>query len=191
MTTKQQILDRMALYRVAGGGIGAWLTESTCDDVFERLGIIDQSPLSAVQLNQPLVLAHEATVSDGFFQYYWMEAPLLHPYNLSALPGYQSNRGNLRSIGSLDQLAWGLHRLYVDGLLYFGNVRSAFRALRTFSHQELQDFFLAKRIDNDAIKRRGPALPLKEIERDRRYLISETACKSYGENPLNTSDLRR
>jgi hypothetical protein len=191
MATKQQILERMKLYHVPGGGIGAWLTDKTCNDVFERLGTIEINPLSAVQLNQLLVLAHEAPVSDGFFQYYWLEAPHHHPYDLSALPGFQSHWENDRTIRSLDQLAWGLHRLYVDGLLYFGNVRTAFRALREFSHLELQDYFLAKRIDNDAIKRRGPPLPLKPIDRDRRYLISETACKSYGEKPQSTSDLRR
>jgi len=191
MATKQQILERMKLYHVPGGGIGAWLTDKTSNDVFDRLGSLEGYPLSAVQLNQLLVLAHEAPVSDGFFQYYWLEAPYLHPYNLSTLPGFQSHRENDRTIKSLDQLAWGLHRLYVDGLLYFGNVRTAFRALREFSYFELQDFFLAKRMDNDAIKRRGPPLPLKNIDRDRRYLISETACKSYGENPRSTSDLRR
>jgi hypothetical protein len=190
MRTKAQILERMALYRVEGGGIGSWLTEDTCDAVFDRLGQLDEAPLSAVQLNQLLVLAHEAPVSDGFFQYYWLDAPDMHPYNVRALPNFKTSWLSAAQIESLDHLAWGLHRLYVDGLLYYGNVRTAFRALRELSRIELQELFSAKRFDTAGIKRRGPSLPLRSIERDKRYLISEMACKSYGENPQNTSDLR-
>ena len=70
MKTKQEILEEMALFGIAGGGIGNWLSPGTDNDVFERLGRIDSDPLSAVQLNQLLVLAHEAPVDDGFFRYY-------------------------------------------------------------------------------------------------------------------------
>jgi hypothetical protein len=66
MYTKSEILERMALYRVDGGGIGSWLTDRTCDTIFERLARIDDQPLPAVQLNQLLVLGHEVPVSDGF-----------------------------------------------------------------------------------------------------------------------------
>jgi hypothetical protein len=190
MKTKQQILERMAIYRIEGGGIGSWLTELTCDAVFDRLGQIDSQPLPAVQLNQLLVLAHEAPVSDGFFRYYWLDTPKLHPYNVSALPDFQITWQTTDVIESLDHLAWGLHRLYIDGLLYFGNVRTAFRTLREFSVIELQEFFSAKCIDTDAIKRRGPPLPLKSIDKAKRYLISEMACKSYGENAQIKSHLR-
>jgi hypothetical protein len=190
MKTKQEILDRMALYRVTGGGIGSWLTSETSDHVFRRLGTIDEEPLSAVQLNQLLVLAHEAPVSDGFFQYYWLDTPPSHPYDIATIPGFRRYAVTERAIASLDHLAWGLHRLYIDGLLYYGNVRTAFRALRDLSYADLVEFFVAKRIDTDAIKRRGPPLPLKAIARDRRYLISEVACKSYGEEPQATSALR-
>jgi len=191
MATKQQILERMALYQVPGGGIGSWLTDKTSDDVFERLGAIDGNPLSAVQLNQLLVLAHEAPVSDGFFQFYWLKSPNQHPYQIAGSPVYQSGWGRAGAIDSLDHLAWGLHRLYTDGLMYFGNVRTAFRTLRDYSYSDLQEFFRVRRIDTGAIRRRGPPLPLKPINKDRRYLISEIACKSYGENPAITSELRR
>lgn len=190
MYTKEQILDSMALYRVEGGGIGSWLTVETSDTVFQRLGAIDSDPLPAVQLNQLLVLAHEAPVSDGFFKYYWLDCPDHHPYSVRALPHFRSTWSRETAITSLNHLAWGLHRLYVDGLLYFGNVRTAFRTLRNLSYTELQEFFSAKRIDTEAIKRRGPPLPLRSIPRDKRYLISEMACKSYGDNPLLTSQLR-
>lgn len=190
MHTKEQILDDMALYRVEGGGIGSWLTPNTCDTVFQRLGRIDNEPLAAVQLNQLLVLSHEAPVSDGFFKYYWLDCPDHHPYSVRAVPRFRTTWGRETAITSLDHLAWGLHRLYIDGLLYFGNVRTGFRTLRNLSYPELQQFFATKRLDTDAIKRRGPPLPLRSIPRDKRYLISEMACKSYGDNPLLTSELR-
>lgn len=190
MKTKQQILDEMALFQIPDGGIGAWLTKDTHDDVFQRLGKIESEPLPAVQLNQLLVLAHEAPVTDGFFQYYWLKAPNDHPYIVQELPGFRDDWLSANTIQSLEHLRWGLYRLYVDALLYFGNVRSAFRGLRELSYAELRHYFFAKRIDTRALKQRGPALPLKHIDKDKRYLIAEMACKSYGENPKHTSDLR-
>jgi hypothetical protein len=95
------------------------------------------------------------------------------------------------AIQTLDHLAWGLHRLYVDGLLYYGNIRQAFRSLRNLSYEELQELFAEKRFDTEAIKRRGPPFPLKPIAKEKRYLISEMACKSYGASPQIQSDLLR
>ncbi len=190
MNTKAAILERMSLFRVPGGGIGAWLTDTRCDAVFERLARLDSDPLRGVQLNQLLVLAHEAPVSDGFFNYYWLEAPQSHPYAVKDLPGFRDEWITGTAIRSLDHLTWGLYRLYVDALLYFGNVRTAFRALRNYSQADLRQFFFTKRIDSDAIKRRGPPLPLRQIEKDRRYLIAENACKSYGDTALEDSKLR-
>lgn len=70
---------RLFLFSVPTGGIGSWLTEQTHDDVFERIGRLNEEPLSAVQLNQLLVLGHEAPVGDGFFRYYWLQTPEQHP----------------------------------------------------------------------------------------------------------------
>lgn len=180
----------MSLFRVSGGGIGAWLTDTTCEAVFERLARLDSDPLRGVQLNQLLVLAHEAPVSDGFFNYYWLEAPKSHPYAVKDLPEFREEWITGNAIQSLDHLAWGLYRLYVDALLYFGNVRTAFRTLRNHSLSDLRQFFFAKRIDSDAIKGRGPPLPLRQIEKEKRYLIAESACKSYGDSALEDSKLR-
>ena len=193
MSAKAQILKRMELYRVEdeGGGIGSWLTSTTCNEVFERLAEIDAHPLPGVQLNQLLVLSHEAPVSDGFFRYYWLTAPELHPYRVRDLPHFTPTWEGSEAIRTLDHLAWGLHRLYVDGLLYYGNIRQAFRSLRNLSYEELEEMFAAKRFDTEAIKRRGPPLQLKPIDKDKRYLISEMACKSYGTNPQIQSDLLR
>lgn len=190
--TKTEILKDFSLFSVPAGGIGSWLTEDTHEDVFCRLGeITPEKPLPFVQLNQLLVLGHEAPVSEGFFRYYWLEAPTDHQYEVNGVPGFDPTWLGRNAIVSLEQLKCGLYRLYIDALLNFGNVRTAFRQLRDCTHQELVDFFGAKRFDTRAMKQRGPTLPLKDIAKDSRYLISEMACKSYGDSPETQSDLRQ
>ncbi len=144
-----------------------------------------------MQLNQLLVMGHEAPVGDAFFRYYWLLAPEEHPYGVREIPGFSEKwfQDN-EMISSLEHLKWGLYRLYVDALLYFGNVRTAFQKLRDLSMSEICALFKSERYDTAAIKRRGPALPLKAIPKDNRYLISEMACKSYGDLG-QTSDLRK
>ena len=191
MQAKADILREFSLFSVPSGSIGGWLTESTHNDVFARLGKVEQEPLSAVQLNQLFVLGHEAPVGDGFFRYYWLLAPEDHPYDVRTIPGFEE--AYLRHSDAIDSLAhlkWGLYRLYVDALLYFGNVRTAFRSLRDLPLPEIEGFFKSERFDTDAIKRRGPSLPLRPIAKDSRYLISEMACKSYGDTPATGGDLR-
>src|SRR6266404_9789444 len=86
--SKEEILKEFSLFSVPTGGIGSWLTEQTHPDVFNRLGKIETEPLSAVQLNQLLVLGREAPVGDGFFTYYWMQTPAGHAYNVRELPEF-------------------------------------------------------------------------------------------------------
>jgi hypothetical protein len=190
MKSKAEILKEFCLFSMPTGGIGSWLTDQTHSDVFERLGRIDEEPLSAVQLNQLLVMGHEAPVGDGFYRYYWLKAPSDHPYNVRDIPGFsEAWLQSTEMIASLGQLKWGMYRLYVDALLYFGNVRTAFRRLRDLSIAEITGLFSSERFDTEAIKRRGPPLPLRTIAKDSRYLISEMACKSYGDLG-ETGDLR-
>jgi hypothetical protein len=191
MKSKSEILNEFSLFSVPTGGIGEWLTEATHQDVFERLGRIDVEPLSAVQLNQLLVLGHEAPAGDGFFHYYWLRVPERHPYNVSEIAGFSEGWLKSEAILSLEHLRWGVYRLYIDALLYFGNVRTAFRSLRDLGYSELEAFFNSKRFDTESIRRRGPPLPLKSIAKDSRYLISEMACKSYGDIPGTGGDLNR
>ena len=108
MQSKDQILKEFHLFSVPTGGIGSWLTEDTHDDVFARLGKIDEEPLPAVQLNQLLVLAHEAPVSEGFFRYYWLEAPKQHSYDVRHLPGYSEEFSTVRLKVEQYQLLTGL-----------------------------------------------------------------------------------
>ena len=140
--TKDDILREFAIFSVPTGGIGSWITEDTHDDVFARLAAIDDEALPAVQLNQLLVLGQEAPVADGFFRYYWLRVPEGHPYSVSELPGFSTvwlDSGD--NIVSLGHLKWGLYRLYVDALLYFGNVRTAFRKLRDLPIADIDNFF--------------------------------------------------
>jgi hypothetical protein len=179
---RDEILNRFKLFFLGTEGIGKWLGPQTDDRVFQRLARIETEPLSKVQLNQLLAFGHEAPVSDDFFRYYWLSNAPRHPFDVKTVPGFEERWLNASAIVSIDQLRWGLYRLYVDGLLYFGNVRTAYRKLRSLTIHEFDRFFGLRRSDTDAIKGRGPALPLMPIMKDDRYLISEMACKSYGED---------
>lgn len=187
---QDRLLKEFELFSIPAAGIGSWITEDTHQDVLERLAAIDERPLSKVQLNQLLVMAHEAPVSDGFYEYYWARTPGPHSYNVEDIPGYDRSWFDANGIESLSHLKWGLYRLYTDALLYFGNIRTGFRQLRSRSYQDLETFFKQRRIDTGLIERRGPALPLRAIPKDDRYLIAELACKSYGEGDPAKSDLR-
>ena len=189
---KETILEQLHLFSLGGEGIGGWLTKDTDNRVFDRLDDIQNHQLTRTQLNQLLGFGHQAPVSDDFFSYYWLECPVKHPYAVEQFPGFESRWvGGTTRITSLPHLKWGLYRLFADGLLYFGNVRTAFRRLRTLTRQELDSFFQRKRFDTNAIKQRGDVLPLQPILRDNRHLISEMACKSFGDDSESESVIRQ
>ena len=188
---KQQILEEVKLFSMQSGGIGGWLTESTDDEVFVRLAKLEEAPLARVQLNQLLAFGHEAPVSDDFFRYYWLTAPTNHPYDVKAVPSFQEGWQGALAITSLAHLKWGLYRIYTDGLLWFGNVRTAYRKLRSMTDEELTAFFTKRRIDTQLIEKRGPALTPKFIAKDDRFLIAEMACKSYGASPDAPGELKK
>ena len=129
--SKESILEQFELFALGGEGIGGWLSETTDERVFQRLDQISDQPLTTVQLNQLLAFGHEAPVSDSFYRYYWLELPPAHPYDVSRLPDFDSNWGSQKAITSLSHLRWGLYRLFVDALLFFGNVRTGYRILRS------------------------------------------------------------
>jgi hypothetical protein len=174
------------------GGIDSWLREATPKAVLDRLGQLATSPLTREQLNQLLVLSHEAGMSQGFFEYYWLSVPI-HPYDVGRIPDFDERYQHQTAIVSLEHLRWGLQRFYFDALLYFGNVRSAYRRLREMSKSDLMSFFASYLHDTDALIRRGAPLPLQPITRDDRYLISEMACKSLAatSGPSQLGDVLR
>jgi hypothetical protein len=53
--------------------------------------------------------------------------------------------------------------------------------------EKKESFFKDKRVDTEGITTRGHALSFNKISKDNRYLISEMACKSYGEIPQDES----
>ena len=189
---REALLVRFHPLFSGSGGIDSWLREATPQTVVERLEQLDESPLSREQLNQLLVLSHEAEMSTGFFEYYWLSAPE-HPYDIRHVAGFDETYSGQTAIVSLEHLRWGLMRFYVDALLYFGNVRSAYRHLREMPADALAVFFSAYRHDTSALVSRGAALPLRPIARDHRYLISEMACKSLAaaSGPSQLSEVLR
>lgn len=172
------------------GGIDSWLGQSTPDEVFNRLSRIKNEPLSKAQLDQLLIISHEAGISDDFFNYYWLSTPI-HPYDVKKVPDYNDSWIGKNSISSLSHLKWGFYRLYIDTLLFFGNVRSGYRFLRMKSKAELDDFFQSKIYDSIGRRIRGPPLKLVDIKKDDRYLISEMCCKSYDVGDGDTNEIKK
>ena len=180
--------SQLALFAGGTGGIDNWLTGDYADTVMGRLDLLPAEPISCSQLNQLLALSHQADVSEGFFRYYWLSEPR-HPYDVTRVAQYHPTYKAVDQILSLDQLYWGLYRIYVDCLLFFGSIRDGYRALRILTLPELQDFFEKERYDTDAMLHRGPALPLEVIGQDDRYLIAEQACKSLDAPEGGASEL--
>jgi len=91
-----------------------------------------EEPISRSQFNQLLALSHRADVSEGFFRFYWLSEPR-YPYDVTRVPRHHPTYKAVDRILSIDQLYWGLYRIYVDCLLFFGSIRDGYRALRTLS----------------------------------------------------------
>ena len=173
------ILEKFQLFQGGTGGLDSWLGEKTPEVVFEALAEIREKPLHRAGLNQLLTLSHEAPVSDAFLHYYWLSEPADHPYKVRKIRDFDERWPKSAAIADLNQLSWGLYRFYVDALLYFGNIRTAYQRLRGLSEKELFEFFLKRRIDTEGLSKRGEPVGLEEIAKDNRYLISEMACKSF------------
>lgn len=184
--TKKDLADMYADFHFGNqSGFGTMFSESMHDEVHKHLGRLDSSPITKVQLNQLFVISQAGSMSDGFFQYYWNLLPNNHPYYIDVSSPYQSTWTTAENqiIFSHDHLRWGLKRFYIDGLFFFGNIVAAFNSLRSMTLEELDRFYADKCFDTQAISARGPALPLENISKDDRYLISEMACKTFGEVP--------
>jgi len=145
------------------------------------LDAIDQGALSWARLNQLMHLASEAGMSEGFYRYYFLEAPAQHPYPVTKVfsDGEYSPPHSIKSIASYRQLQWGIRRLMYDAMLYWGNIRQAYRDLRQRSFEEITALFSQKQTDDGQLVRRGQVVEPTDIPRDNRYLISEMACKTY------------
>jgi hypothetical protein len=182
--TRERLFADYRLFHCTSNGLGLFASPLMHDEVVDRLLRLPEEPLTKVQLNQLLVLSKTGSMSDGFFRYYWCTEPR-HPYDVAALPYHAKGMvsGNTRKVHSHDHLRWGLYRLFVDALLFFGSVAAAYDALRSMTFEALEMFYQRKRFDTDAIATRGPALALQDIAKDDRYLISEMVCKTFGDLP--------
>src|SRR4051812_11214616 len=116
--SKESLLNQLALFSIGGEGFGGWLSPHADPTVFDRLDQLSSDPLKKVQLNQLLGLCHEGPLGDDFFHYYWGDEVPGHPYPTAALTTFDGNWLKTGAIVSIDHLKWGLHRLYVDALLY-------------------------------------------------------------------------
>lgn len=137
--------------------------------------------LSWARLNQVMHLCSEAGMSEGFYRYYFLELPTLHPYHADKVfvdAAYTPPVG-ATEIKSLKQFHWGLRRFIYDAMLFWGNLRQAYRDLRQLRYEEIRAQFTAKRPDENRLSTRGAVRNPVSIPRDHRYLISEMACKTY------------
>ena len=77
----------------------------------------------------------------------------MHTYKVEKVGDTAFDTGWLEgsTIKSIDHLKWGMYRFYVDALLYFGNIRSAYRGLRELSLDEISLLLTKKRVDTGAL----------------------------------------
>src|SRR3984957_15384978 len=188
--SRETLIHEFELFSTGNPGIESLVSQNSEPMIIDRLCSLSEQPISKVQFNQLMLLALESGLSDGFFQYYWLESPSQHPYSVQAVPGFDGSFLTTTKIETLSQLKWGLYRVYVDGLLFRGGVRRFFREFCNKTYEEIVSFFAKKRTDTAAVKKRGPTMPFARISKDNRYLISEMACKSYGDLPGSASELK-
>ena len=183
------IIDRFSVFYGGTGGIDSWLGAESPTQILDTLANITQDPLSRSRMNQLLTLARESRVSSAFYSYYWTTIPEQHPFDVRKIPYFSQQWIESDDIRSLDQLYWGLYRFYVDALLFFGNVRAAFRHLTSLSDQDLRGYFVRRRVNTDSLLERGDPIRPSRIAKDDRYLVSEMACKSFGEADVPQGEL--
>lgn len=146
--------------------------------MLHHLTNISNNPVPLTHLNQCLHLTHQAGVSEGFFEYYFLRSPTHHSYPVERVLDIVPKLGASK-ITSIEQLEWGMRRFFIDALLYFGNVRTAYRELRGKSYKELTEYYASKRFDPARLRERSEVFPFRKIPVDDRYLIAEVACKAY------------
>lgn len=173
-----EVPRELALFTGNTGGIDSWLVGDNSELIFQRIAKLPSEPLSHSLFNQLLALSQQPPVSRAFFDYYWCSAPV-HPYRVEEIVGFDQSYTKFDRIVCIEQLSWGLYRLYVDALLFFGTIRNGFNELRTKSEAALTDFFKSRMFDTDQLVARGEAIAPVPIPMDDRYLIGELACKSF------------
>jgi hypothetical protein len=165
------------------------------DDVLtaltKALEALESGNFSLAKMNQVLHLCSQAGITRGFFRYYFLEVPDLHPYPVELVFSNRSYEppAGADDIKSILQLQWGIRRFFYDAMLYWGNIRQAYRDLRVMRLEQITDYFAAKRSNEERLIKRGDFFHPYVIPQDNRYLISEMACKSYeGKSSFDNAD---
>ncbi len=185
-------------------GLERFLSENGREEVFERLKNENDLHLNKVQLDQLFIFSGLTSITSGFFKYYWFRLLQKHPYNIEKLEGHDEDfskeymvdddkklASNDLEIKNLKHLRWGLRRIYVDALLYFGNITLGFNELNEKNESDLCKFFEKQRLPTEIIKERGYSLEFNEIDEEDRYLISEMVCKSLDIKNCSENALRK
>jgi hypothetical protein len=189
---KAQIIEYFDLFSNSEtDGLESLFSLKGKEEVFTRLSKIEDEPLSKVQLNQLLIISGLAGITYGFYKYYWLATPETHPYNVKSLEDFEEHFTKSQAIVSLQHLRWGLRRVYIDTLLYYGNITNGYRHLSTKKEQEMITFFENKRFPTETIMNRGKTLDFEEIPKFDRYLISEMACKTYEAPATSEQNLKQ
>jgi hypothetical protein len=189
---KQEIIDYFKdLSFSENDGVEKLFSTKGNDTVFQRLEIIEEKPISKVQLNQLFALSGLPSMTFGFFKYYWLSVPETRTYKIEIIKGFSDDYANNEFVNSIQQLRWGMERIYYDCLLYYGNITNGYKVLSRKNEVELKSFFGSKMFPTEMIKKRGKALDFEEIPKDDRYLISEMACKTYEAPEEDANNLKR
>lgn len=190
---RAELLERFSIFCGNGGGIEQWFSpQSMPESVSDVLLACAEQPVNPERFNQLLIISHEAGVSRGFFRFYFCHDPSTddsYPYDPKLLASFSKAYIGSSSISSIDQLYWGFERLYIDGLLHFGNIRQGFRSLRSRTFEDIASFIKSKTYSASDLSARGAPLPLSMIAKDDRYLIAEMACKTFEPSEERKGDL--
>ncbi|MHB1049318.1 MAG: hypothetical protein ACYC09_04490 [Bacteroidota bacterium] len=190
--TKEEILDFFKVLSDSNSdGIEILFSEVGKKEVFERLKNIDNEPLNKVQLNQLFILSGLPGFTFGFFKYYWLAKPEKHPYKVDLLDDYEKEFIGKQEIISLKHLRWGLTRVYIDALLFYGNISNGFKHISVKKYETIEKYFEGKCFPIETITARGHSLKFIDIPKEDRYLISEMACKTYEAPSESESDLKQ
>ncbi|MDR1006651.1 MAG: hypothetical protein LBL74_07285 [Bacteroidales bacterium] len=189
--TKETIIKEFELFSHDDSfGIECIFSQKGRDDVFKILGNISQRPIRYTQLNQIFVLSGLPGFSKGFFEYYWMNTPEEHPYVTTQFNNLFNNKySKLDSISELNHLKWGLYRIYVDGLLFFGDINRGYGNLCRKNKTEISEFFKSKRFDTNEMTKRPAHIDYERIDQEDRYLISEMVAATYSTNEESSESI--
>ena len=191
--TKEELIKYFDLFsNTETDGIELFLNEKAHPTVVDVFTNLDREPLNKVRLTQLFIMSGLPGITNDFFKYYWLTIPEKHPYKVHKIEDFDESfikkEDSPFEIRSCQHFRWGLRRIYTDGLLYYGNISNGFKHLSSKNKTELELFFNKKRFPSEIIMERGHSLKFNKIPVEDRFLISEMACKSYGDVPKTKSE---